>query len=167
MCKDEGMALLPFGTLGQGRFQTEEGYKEREKNNTGRQGKAPSSVEKAVSKVMEGLAAEKKTTITSIAMSYVMHKAPYVFPLVGGRKVEHILANIEALKLSLTEKDIDSVEGAYRFDPGFPHTFLSGSLFGNEDELPKVPQGPQDVWLTKTLGTFDWVSDPKPIGSKA
>jgi hypothetical protein len=30
------MGLLPYGTLGQGRFQTEEGFKEREKNNPGR-----------------------------------------------------------------------------------------------------------------------------------
>jgi aryl-alcohol dehydrogenase-like predicted oxidoreductase len=36
MCRDEGMGLLPYGTLGQGRFQTEEGFKEREKNNPGR-----------------------------------------------------------------------------------------------------------------------------------
>jgi aryl-alcohol dehydrogenase-like predicted oxidoreductase len=162
MCKDEGMGLLPYGTLGQGRFQTEAGFKEREKTNPGRK-RMPSSVERAVSKVLEGLASAKNTAITSIAMAYVMQKAPYVFPIVGGRKVEHIKSNIDALKVNLSEEDISKIDGAYRFDPGFPHTFLSGTLFGDEDDTPKVPEGPQDVWLTNILGTFDWVNGPEPI----
>jgi len=162
MCKDEGMALLPYGALGQGRFQTEAGFKEREKNNPGRKNK-PSQLEKAVSKVMEGLAEEKSTQITSIAMAYVMQKAPYVFPLVGGRKVEHIKGNIDALKVNLTEEDIAKIDNAYHFDPGFPHTFLSGSLFGDEGDTPEIPHGPGDVWLTNVMGTFDWVEEPKPI----
>jgi aryl-alcohol dehydrogenase-like predicted oxidoreductase len=162
MCKDEGMALLPYGTLGQGRFQTETAFKDREKSNPGRKGK-PSSVERAVSQIMEGLAVAKNTAITSIALAYVMQKAPYVFPIVGGRKVEHIKSNIEALKVDLTKEDIDKIEEAYRFDLGFPHTFLCGSLFGDEWDTPKVPQGPQDVWLTNIMGTFDWVQGPTPI----
>ena len=162
MCKDEGMALLPYGTLGQGRFQTEASFEEREKNNPGRKGK-PSSVERAVSKVLEGISLAKDTAVTSIAMAYVMQKAPYVFPLVGGRKVEHIKGNINALNVDLTEDDIAKIDAAYRFDPGFPHTFLSGSLFGDEGDTPKVPKGPEDVWLTNILGTFDWVQGAKPI----
>jgi aryl-alcohol dehydrogenase-like predicted oxidoreductase len=162
MCKDEGMALLPYGTLGQGRFQTEAGFKEREKNNPGRKGK-PSSVERAVSKVMEELAKAKNTAITSIALVYVMQKAPYVFPLVGGRKVEHIKGNVDALAVDLTEEDVARIDEAYNFNPGFPHTFLSGTLFGGEEGTQKGPQGPQDVWLTNILGTFDWVQGAKPI----
>ena len=162
MCKDEGMALVPYGTLGQGRFQTEAGFQEREKYNPGRK-KKPTRLDKAVSKVLEGLAEAKNTQITSIAMAYVMSKAPYVFPIVGGRKVEHIRSNIEALKINLTEEEVSHIDNAYRFDPGFPHTFLSGSLFGDEDDTPQVPHGPGDVWLTNVIGTFDWVEQAKPI----
>ena len=96
-------------------------------------------------------------------MAYVMSKAPYVFPIVGGRKVEHIRSNIEALKINLTEEEVSHIDNAYRFDPGFPHTFLSGSLFGDEDDTPQVPHGPGDVWLTNVIGTFDWVEQAKPI----
>jgi aryl-alcohol dehydrogenase-like predicted oxidoreductase len=162
MCMDEGMALIPYGVLGQGRFQTEAAFKERERNNPGRKGK-PSSVELAVSKVIEGLAKEKNTALTSIALAYVMQKAPYVFPLVGGRKVEHIKGNIDALKVELSEDDIAKIDKAYHFDHGFPHTFLSGTLFGDEDEKPEAPNGPQNVWLTNIMGTFDWVQGLKPI----
>jgi aryl-alcohol dehydrogenase-like predicted oxidoreductase len=164
MCQDEGMALLPYGTLGQGRFQTEVMFKEREKNSPGRK-KKPTQLEKAVSKVMEEIATEKGTEITSIALAYVLQKAPYVFPLVGGRKVEHIKGNIEALQIQMTDEEIAKIEEAYPFNPGFPHTFLSGTLFGDEGDRQEVPRGPGDVWLTNIMGTFDWVDGPKPIKS--
>lgn len=162
MCKDEGMGLLPYGTLGQGRFQTEASFKERAQNNPGRKN-APTKLERSVSKVLEGLANAKGTQLTSIAMVYVMAKAPYVFPLVGGRTVEHIKSNIEALKVQLTDEDILKIEEACPFDPGFPHTFLSGTLFGDEGDKQEAPHGPGDVWLTNAMGTFDWVEGPKPI----
>jgi hypothetical protein len=138
-------------------------YQEREKNNPGRKGKQPTSIERAVSKVMENLASAKNTSITSIAPRYVMLKAPYVFPIIGGRKVEHIKDNVEALKIDLSPDEIAKIDEAYHFDPGFPHTFLSGSLFSDENTTPVVPEGPQSVWLTNLLGTFDWVQGPKPI----
>jgi hypothetical protein len=90
-----------------------------------------------------------------------MHKAPYVFPIVGGRKVEHLKANIAALGVELSEEDIEEIETGYRFDPGFPHTFLSGTLFG--ENTPVGAKGPGDGWLTKLMGTFDWVEKEKPI----
>lgn len=163
MCHDEGMGLAPWGTVGQGRFQTEAAFKEREKNNAGRKGKQPTTAEKAVSKVFERIAKAKGTELTSVAIAYVMQKAPYVFPIVGCRKLEHLKGNVGALSISLNAEDIRNIEKSYSFDAGFPHTFLSGTAFGEEGEEQDVPQGPSDVWATATLGTFDWVEGPKPI----
>lgn len=59
-----------------------------------------------------------------VALAYVMQKTPYVFPLVGGRKVEHLLANIEALDISLSEEQIKELESVIPFDLGFPHNFI-------------------------------------------
>lgn len=55
-----------------------------------------------------------------------MHKYPYVYPIIGGRKVEHLKGNIEALGLQLTNEDIDEIEDAARFDIGFPMNMLFG-----------------------------------------
>ena len=52
-----------------------------------------------VSEVLEKIAKKKGTLITSVALAYVMHKAPYAFPTCGGRKVDHLKGNIEALGL--------------------------------------------------------------------
>ncbi|KAG2179752.1 hypothetical protein INT43_003535 [Umbelopsis isabellina] len=161
MCRDEGMGLLPYGTLGQGRFQTEEGFKERENNNPGRKAKAISDHDRKVSKVLENLANAKGTEITSVALAYVRQKAPYVFPIVGGRKLEHLKGNITALAVTLSENEMKEIDGSYEFDHGFPHTFLSGSLFTGA--TPEGASKPGDVWLTKMIGTFDWVSEEGPI----
>lgn len=53
-----------------------------------------------------------------------MHKAPYVFPVVGGRKVEHLLGNIEALDISLSTQQIAYLESILPFEPGFPHNMI-------------------------------------------
>ena len=53
-----------------------------------------------------------------------MHKTPYVFPIIGGRKVEHLMANIEALKVSLTQEHIDYLESVLPFSVGFPMNFI-------------------------------------------
>ena len=53
-----------------------------------------------------------------------MHKAPYVFPIIGGRKVEHLHANIEALDIALTDEQIKELESAVPFDPGFPTSYF-------------------------------------------
>ena len=49
-----------------------------------------------------------------------MQKVPYVFPIIGGRKVEHLYSNIEALEIVLTEEHIATIESAVPFDHGFP-----------------------------------------------
>ncbi|KAF4307055.1 Aldo/keto reductase [Botryosphaeria dothidea] len=162
MARDEGMGLCPYATLNQGRFQTEAGFREREKHNPGRKFVPLSQRDRQVSRVLEDISNEKGVSLLSIALAYVIQKTPYVFPIVGGRKVEHIQGSIEALGVTLTDTEIERVESAYDFDPGFPHTFLSGTMF-KDDAKPKGAYGPEDVWLTKSSGNYDWVEPPKAL----
>ncbi|QRD86974.1 aflF [Aspergillus flavus] len=66
-----------------------------------------------------------------------------------------------AVHISLMDEEVNTIENAYEFDPGFPHTFLSGSMFA--EGPPKGGYSPDVVWWTKMLGTFDWVEGAKPI----
>ena len=43
----------------------------------------------------------------------------YVFPILGGRKVEHLLANLEALDISISDEQIKCLESIISFDVGF------------------------------------------------
>lgn len=58
-----------------------------------------------------------------------MQKVPYVFPILGGRKVEHLYQNLEALDISLTPEHIAYLESILPFDLGFPYTgFVSNTV---------------------------------------
>ena len=58
-----------------------------------------------------------------------MQKTTHVFPIIGGRKVEHLEMNIEALNISLSEEQVKYIESVLPFEPGFPHNFcVSPSL---------------------------------------
>jgi len=59
-----------------------------------------------------------------------MHKAPFVFPLIGGRKPEQLLANVEALELTLTDEHMKALESVATFDPGFTASFYVRSSNG-------------------------------------
>ncbi|KAJ5457784.1 hypothetical protein N7475_009172 [Penicillium sp. IBT 31633x] len=124
MAASEGMGLAPWAALGGGTFKTTAQREEIAKSgNPGRQ-TAATEREIAVSKVLETVAERHGAALTSVALAYVMRKAPYVTPIVGGRKVEHLLSNIEGLSLDLSDEDVKEIEGAYEFDIGFPMNFL-------------------------------------------
>lgn len=142
------MGLAPWGALGGGAFKTEEQRKAQE----GRKIQA-SEEQIKISKVLESIANRKNTAITSIALAYVTHKTPYVFPIVGGRTIEHLKGNIEALKISLSQEDIKEIESAVPFDPGFPNTFLHREPVDH----------PSKVWLLGMAGTYDYVPLPEAI----
>lgn len=74
-----------------------------------------------------------------------MHKTTYVFPIIGGRKIEHLKGNIEALRLYLTQADIDEIDSAYPFEIGFPMEMLGG------------PSAPSNVALLHIVAHVDHV----------
>lgn len=155
MCRAEGMALAPWGSLGGGKFKTE-----AERQSANKEGRAlqASEADILVSRALEGVARRKNTLVTSVALAYVTSKAPYVFPIVGGRTVKHLKGNIEALKIKLSDEDIRDIEGAIPFDIGFPTNFLYGSNV--------IPETPGDLWALSMGGTLDHVPEPKPLSKE-
>lgn len=54
---------------------------------------------------------------------------PFVFPIIGCRKVEHLLENLKALDITLTPEQTQKIENATKFEIGFPFkTFVSQVL---------------------------------------
>lgn len=150
MCKAEGMALAPWGALGGGYFKTDgERTQTQQNKNSGRNIPVmDTSNHRKVGKVLEEIGRIKGVPMTSVALAYLLHKTPYVFPILGGRKLEHLKSNIEALTLQLTKQDMDMIENAAPFDIGFPMWF-------NGEANPK------NNLLLQNSGHFDYVEDPK------
>ncbi|KAK5688207.1 hypothetical protein LTS10_000185 [Elasticomyces elasticus] len=151
MVEAEGMGLAPWGALGRGMFKTAEQYNAEDRDGR-KMGKQDPKYERIAAK-LETIAKEKDTLITSVALAYVMHKAPYVFPIVGGRKVDHLKGNIEALSVKLTQEDIDDIEDAEPFDVGFPLSFLFG--YGGQKYRSRMTA--QDLNLIKANTHLDSV----------
>ncbi|KAF2659161.1 aryl-alcohol dehydrogenase-like protein [Lophiostoma macrostomum CBS 122681] len=156
MTRDEGMALAPWGALGGGNFTTKA---KREANDKGRSMRPPTESQLKMADKLEEIANKKSTQITSVALAYVMHKAPYVFPIVGGRKIEHLKGNIDALSLELSDEEIDEIDGTSDFEVGFPMSFLF-EFTGNKY---KTQMGTSDVGLLQFSGKIDNVPHTRNI----
>jgi hypothetical protein len=164
MARDEGMALCPWGALGGGKFTTEQ---KRRENDTGRNSNfaKPSETDVKVAKKLEEIASKRSSTITSIALAYIRAKYPYVYPIVGGRKIEHLKGNIEALGIDLSDEEVDEIEGAASFDLGFPLNFL----FEFTGNTYKSTMTSGDVALLHYAGNLESPPvqrGPKPHGLK-
>ncbi|KAJ7575758.1 Aldo/keto reductase [Mycena floridula] len=147
ICFVLGLALAPWSVLAGGKIRTDE--EEQRRKDTGENGRTTfnpnwerTDAEKKVCRVLEEVGAEVGAKhITAVAIAYMLHRTPYVFPIIGGRKVEHLLANLEGLNISLSPEQMKRIEAATPFDIGFPHDMIG--------------TGEEDNFLMTMNGTFD------------
>ncbi|KAK1624777.1 aryl-alcohol dehydrogenase AAD14 [Colletotrichum phormii] len=142
-----GMALCPWDVLGSGKFQSKKALEERKRAGEGLRSFVSTGeqteMEVKMSEALEKVAGEHGTeSVTAIALAYVRSKAPNVIPIVGGRKVEHLKANIDALKIKLTDEQIAFLESVKPFDVGFPGNFLGAdpNITGKSFRLARASQ---------------------------
>ncbi|KAK1220181.1 putative aryl-alcohol dehydrogenase aad14 [Marasmius sp. AFHP31] len=135
MARSFGMALAPWSVLGGGKLRTDAEEERRKQSGEGGRTvlgdwqRTPDEV--TMSHALEKVAKEVGAkNITSVAIAYVMQKTTHVFPIIGGRKVEHLVQNLEALDITLTSDQVKFLEGQIPFDIGFPM-----SIFGDGTEV--------------------------------
>ncbi|OOO13894.1 NADP-dependent oxidoreductase domain [Aspergillus oryzae] len=155
MCRDQGMAIAPWAPLGQGKFKSSEA---RSSDSEGGCGRASNMSEHdiQVSDALEKVAKRKNTTLHAVALAYVMHKTPSVFPIVGQRKVEHLKANVEALSVSLSDEDLAEIDNASSFDIGFPMNFIFRDSYTTNSTAA-------DVSFTRVSAHIDAPPNPSPV----
>lgn len=151
--------LLPaWDAIGGGKFQTKKQLEERKKNNENLRsltGPGQTENEEKISAALEKVAnAHGIESPTAVALAYVMAKAPNVFPIVGGRKVEHLHQNIKALEIKLTTEQIEELESVIPFEPGFPNNFV-----GPDPHITGQATG-----LVAAVAPMAYVLSGKPIG---
>lgn len=159
MARHFGMALAPWDAMGGGKFKTKKEIEERKARGEGLRSilsSDQSEEEAAMSAALEKVANEHGIkSLTAVALAYVMAKAPNVFPLVGGRKVEHLKENIQGLSLRLTAAQVEYLEDQTRFDVGFPGNFIGPD--------PRVTG--KASFLLAANGAYSFVRSPTSITS--
>lgn len=140
--------MVPWGALAEGKFKAAlQGPSDQN------EGRAPfltmsSENETAVATTLQRIAETHETTVTSIALAYLQHKGPYIFPVIGVRTIEQIEGNIQALQVALSDVEMEQIESAAPFDFGFPHNWLGG---------PKGASRPEHVVQTMNQVICDYV----------
>lgn len=133
MCRAEGMGIAPWGVVGQGRFHA---ASDRGKAKEGRSKDAMTEKDLAASDALEQVAIEMggagmpRVGVTTVAIAYVLAKYPWVFPIIGGRKVEHLEANIAALDVHLSRDQVRQIDAAIPFEYGEPMSMVSAEEGG-------------------------------------
>jgi hypothetical protein len=84
-----------------------------------------------------------------------------VYPIVGGRKLEHLKGNIEALKIELTDAEVDEIDDSAPFDIGFPMKMLFG--FWDDDFKYRSRMTTSDVSLLGQGGPVLVPQKQRPI----
>ncbi|ESK93364.1 aryl-alcohol dehydrogenase [Moniliophthora roreri MCA 2997] len=158
MARAFGMAIAPYSVLAAGKLRTD--AEEQRRKESGEKGRtlyddqwerteAETKMSRALEKVAKEIGAK---SITSVAIAYVMQKTPYVFPIIGGRKVENLVSNLEALDLTLTDEQLTYLESIQPLDLGYPHStmndkeinFLIKSAAHTQRMPPRQPLRPAD-----------------------
>ena len=128
MARHFGMAIAPWDVVGGGKFQSKKQIEERKKQGEGLRsfaGPDQTPTEEKISAVLEKIAGEHGIeSLTAVALAYIIQKTPYVFPIIGGRKVQHLKDNIQALSIRLTPAQIKELEDVNQFDLGFPTNMI-------------------------------------------
>ncbi|KAJ3169795.1 hypothetical protein HDU88_000433 [Geranomyces variabilis] len=160
MCKAEGMAIAPYGVLGQGKFKTKAEIERRAASNEPMRSfwnsTAQSPEQERISAVLEQVAEEVGArSLGSVAVAYHLQKHPYVFPHIGARTVEQLQDSIAAASLVLTPAHIKALECVVEFKRGFPY-----DQFGTNPHEANIV----DSWMLKQSGhEYDFVQSSKPI----
>ena len=122
-----GMAIAPWAVLAAGKIRTD--AEEQRRLESGEQGRQVwgdwkrTAEERRVCLELEEVAKEVGAKhITSVAIAWIMQKAPYVFPIIGGRKVEQLHQNIEALDIHLTDEQIQRLDNVVPLNKGHPYS---------------------------------------------
>ncbi|KAL3442697.1 aryl-alcohol dehydrogenase [NADP(+)] [Aspergillus insuetus] len=137
MAREFDMAVAPWEVLCGGRLRSD--AEEERRRATGEKGRDTAGAgwkrteqEKNMVKALEAIAKDVGAhSLGAVAIAYLFHKYHRVFPVVGGRKVEHILSNVEAIDIELTPDHIAQIEAVKVWQPGMPHTIIGDGIKNN------------------------------------
>ncbi|KAL6717233.1 hypothetical protein ACLMJK_005148 [Lecanora helva] len=124
MCEDQGMAIVPWAALGGGQLMTAKQREQKAHDPDARGGYGASEIDVRVSEVLERISEGQGTTLQAVALAYLFQQSTFVFPVVGVQTSEHVAAMPDALRIKLSEEDIQKIHEAAPLNPLFPMDFL-------------------------------------------
>jgi aryl-alcohol dehydrogenase-like predicted oxidoreductase len=119
LCEELGIGLVAWGPLGQG-FLTGKITKEMKFDDPNDLRKdfprfTPEALEANFKVVdfLKDLAARKKITPAQIALAWLLAQKPWIVPIPGATKIEHLDDNLSAADVQLTAEDLREIDEAF------------------------------------------------------
>jgi len=118
LCKEEGIALIPWSPLARGflagkykRSETPKSIRYRSDKYLGERYFTPQDFD--IVETVQALAKEKGSTPAQIALAWLLHKG-VTSPIIGPRKAEQIEEAVGALEVKLNPGEIERLEAGYK-----------------------------------------------------
>ncbi|KAI5366529.1 Putative NADP-dependent oxidoreductase domain-containing protein [Septoria linicola] len=143
--RSSGISIAPWAPLGQGRLKTAEA---RSGEHAGAARAAQMSEDEIkVSDALEKMATTKGASLHAVALAYLMHKTPHVFPIVGQRSVRHLGSQCRGSQSPMSVEEVHKIDDAMDFDAGFPMNFIfRGTTYRTDlTAADDSPTGLEDV----------------------
>ena len=118
-CEELGIGFVPWSPVGQGfltgkmdastRFNPDNDFRANFPR------LSPDSIAKnlPVIRLLERVAARKATTPAALSLAWLLAQKPFIVPIPGTRREDHLLENLGAINVSLTGEDLQELESEY------------------------------------------------------
>ena len=116
-CEELGIGLVPYSPLGKGyltgKIDENTTFAENDiRSHNPRFTKEAINANMVVVQLLERIGAEKDATPTQIALAWLLAQKPWIVPIPGSRRLEHLEDNLGALDVQLTEDDLQEIDQA-------------------------------------------------------
>jgi len=124
MCLEMGLGIIPWGTLGQGK------YTGKYKRNAGKPADATrSSVvmsdrDYSIAEAVADIAGAKGCTSGQVCVAWELSRPGVTSPLIGCRTLGQLKDNLGGLQVELSEEDLKKLDDVTKEALIFPHNFL-------------------------------------------
>jgi len=118
LCEELGIGFVPWGPLGLGYLTGKMDGSTRFDPKTDFRGEFPRfQPENLVANMpivdlLKRYAERKNATPAQIALAWLLAKRPFIVPIPGTRSLDHLAENLGALKVQLTQQDMEDIEAA-------------------------------------------------------
>ena len=124
MAESEGMAIIPWTSLGGGQLMSRAQREEAEKNPNRPAAYTQSEDDVKACDAIESIATKKACSFQAVALAYLFAQSTYVSPILGTQTVGQVEAMDNHLKIELTPQEVEELQTAKDLKPQFPTDFL-------------------------------------------
>lgn len=115
-CEELGIGFVPWSPVGSGfltgKYDTKTKFDEKTDFRAGfpRYSKEYMPLNMPLIEWLKGYAAKKNATPSQVALAWLLAKSPIIVPIPGTRFEDHLLENLGAQNLNLTQKDVQDID---------------------------------------------------------